>query len=668
MIGTQVWLTRMSRHPGCVLTTARAWHGEGVSTLDPAAGAAVGPAAETEPAGALDPRELVDQLAARAAGVGEAPGAVPLVLRLRELVDQHERREAELEALYDAAGDLSRIREVEHTLQAVTERARRLLRCDVAYLSAATNHADDFEVRAWSGQLSPKFLGTKVSTGSGLGGQVAATRRPFQVANYHSADNISHTDYLDSQVGAEKIVALLGVPLEVDGRLLGILFAGGRHAQPFDDRQVRLLSSLAAHAAVALDNAQLFASQRRALEDLEESTAALRAHTSAVETAAEVHAQLTDVLLHGHGVPDIVRIVAEALEVSVAMVDPAELLLASHGDQASTPPFSADVRRAITASRESGRSVTTTAPDGLRLYLDTAAAGGTFIGSVLLTSARPLTDVDVRTLERATQTIAVSLLADAAIAQADQRASSEVMRQLLDVRRSSPDAVDRVARRHLLTGPSVVVVVDVPADRVTTALTAASHLCSKQGGLAAPYDGHLVLVQPGVDRVVAERAWDAVRRVVAEPLTLAASRATSTLLELGRLHEETVACLRLMHRLDRVGTWATTSDFGMYSMLFTAGAEDRLEHFVRTHAGSLLDYDARHGTHLAATALAYLECNRGPAAAATTLGVHANTVAQRISRIDRLLGGNWRTAPRALEVHTALRFDRLRRELDQRRH
>lgn len=608
---------------------------------------------------------------------------VPVVLRVQELIEQHSRSEAELEALYDAARDLTRVRDVERTLQSVTERVRRLLRCDVAYLSAATeDEAADFAVRAWSGQLSPQFLGTKVSTGRGVGGKVAASRRPFQVDDYQHAAEIDHTDYLDAQVGAEGIVSLLGVPLEVDGRLLGLLFAGRRVALRFDRNEVRLLASLAAHAAVALDNAALFTSQLATMDELRLTTEALREKNAAVETAAEVHAQLTDVLLHGHGVATIVEIVADALDVGITMLDPSEGVLAAHGDLALAPdaaraavspirpPLLAAVREAIATSRETGRSVVSDGPGGRKIYVNTAAAGATFLGSVLLVAPRTLTDVDVRTFERATQTIAVSLLADAAIAEADQRSSTEVMRQLLDVRRSSPQAVEQIARRHMLAGnPVTVVVTDalavVPDQRVAHLMSAASRLCSEHGGLCAVYEDQLVLVQPGEDSVVGERVWAQLQEIAGEPVTVAAARPTESLLDLGHFYDEAQQCLRLMRHIERAGSWVTTSDLGMYSLLFTAGMQGRLDHFVYHQAGALLNYDARHGTELADTALAYLEANCSPAAAANRLGIHANTVAQRIGRIDRLLERSWRATPRSLEVHTALRLNGLRADLGQ---
>jgi pimeloyl-ACP methyl ester carboxylesterase len=41
---------------------------------------------------------------------------------------------------------------------------------------------------------------------------------------------------------------------------------------------------------------------------------------------------------------------------------------------------------------------------------------------------------------------------------------------------------------------------------------------------------------------------------------------------------------------------------------------------------------------------------------ARTLGVHVNTLYQRIALLDRLLGPDWRQPPRSLDLHVLLRL------------
>jgi len=74
----------------------------------------------------------------------------------------------------------------------------------------------------------------------------------------------------------------------------------------------------------------------------------------------------------------------------------------------------------------------------------------------------------------------------------------------------------------------------------------------------------------------------------------------------------------------------------------------------------VLDYDAKRGTDLAATLRAWFDAGGSPARAAEALRVHVNTVTQRLDRVARLLGRDWSTPDRALEVQLALRLHRLR--------
>ena len=63
-----------------------------------------------------------------------------------------------------------------------------------------------------------------------------------------------------------------------------------RSVRPLPPSEVSLLTSFAAHAAVALENARLFA-------ELDDANRAVTEHASAVEGAAVAHDRLTDLLL-----------------------------------------------------------------------------------------------------------------------------------------------------------------------------------------------------------------------------------------------------------------------------------------------------------------------------------------------------------------------------------
>jgi DNA-binding PucR family transcriptional regulator len=109
--------------------------------------------------------------------------------------------------------------------------------------------------------------------------------------------------------------------------------------------------------------------------------------------------------------------------------------------------------------------------------------------------------------------------------------------------------------------------------------------------------------------------------------------------------------------LGRGDTAGSADELGFFGLLVGEGRDVRS--FVTATLGPVLEYDARRRTDLVATLTAYFRGGGSPARAAEALGVHVNTVTQRLDRVGRLLGKDWSTPERALEVQLALRLHRL---------
>ena len=56
-------------------------------------------------------------------------------LRIRDLLAQRQRREAEMHALYETARDLTSLRDFDGALKAIVDRVRRLLNADVTFIA-----------------------------------------------------------------------------------------------------------------------------------------------------------------------------------------------------------------------------------------------------------------------------------------------------------------------------------------------------------------------------------------------------------------------------------------------------------------------------------------------------------------------------------------------------
>ena len=137
-------------------------------------------------------------LAARAAGadaeeIHELERAKVLALQVRAVLEARRRRETELSALYETAGDLAALTDVDAVLEAIVHRARQLLHSDVAYLSLNDDERGDTYMRVTEGILAASFREVRLPMGAGLGGLVAQTATPYSTPDYFEDERFRHT-------------------------------------------------------------------------------------------------------------------------------------------------------------------------------------------------------------------------------------------------------------------------------------------------------------------------------------------------------------------------------------------------------------------------------------------------------------------------------------------
>ena len=428
-------------------------------------------------------------------------------LRVRERMERHRRREAEMTALYETASDLTAIRDVDTILAAIVRRARQLLGADMAYLSLNDEADGASYMKVTDGALTAEFRDLRLPLGTGLLGLVAQTGAPYYTEDYQADERFVHRDYIDSAVAGEQIRAILGVPLVVDGTVIGALLAVHRTVRPFPPGEVSLLMSFAAHAALALENARLFARTQEALAEVDTANRQIRAHSEAMELAAHAHDELTDVLLKGGGVAEVAAVLAEVLRGDVAVFDDAQRELAAVGSGGSAPVDG--LVEAVERARQSGRSVEVdVGPDGSQAYVAVALGGAEHLGTLLLTGRRtPLGQAERRTLERGALVTALVLLFNRSVAEAEERVRGELLTDLLATGGVDPGRLRERARiqRADIESPGAVAVAAVEGGERRRAVVAGVRLAAELDGLAGEHAGHLVLVAPGQDPVAIGR-------------------------------------------------------------------------------------------------------------------------------------------------------------------
>jgi hypothetical protein len=609
---------------------------------------------------------------ARAAGadpaaIEELEQAKVEALKVRDLLKRRARREAELSALYDTAGDLAALRDLDAVLEAIVHRARQLLATDVAYMTLHDPERGDTYMRVTDGSISAKFRALRLAMGAGLGGLVAQTATPYATADYFADARFRHKEDIDEAVTEEGLVAILGVPLRLGQRVIGVLMAANRSARPFHQEEVSLLASLAAHAAVAIDNARLLQETRNALEELSRAHRTAREHGQAVERAAMAHDRMTSLVLRGGGIEDVAAVVTDVLGGSLAVLDDLGRAIGGAAGELAEPDVG--VLEAAQASRALGRTVRRG-----DLLIASVDVGGEPLCTLVLRSD----DADERILERAALVCALLLLFRRSVAEAEGRVRGELLDDLIS-RPGSPGLADRARRLGVdLGAPHVVVVVKHGGQRERAAFWASSQAAVRHG-LAAGRGDEVVLLLPGDHAgAVAQRAAAELSASLQSTATAGAAPAVgpaepsrgaqgdprvrdeqgdSRVRDVAAAYQEARRCAEALIALGRAGDGASAAELGFVGLLVGDGHDVR--GFVDRVVGPVIDYDARRGTALAGTLAAYFGAGGSPSRAAEALHIHVNTVTQRLDRVGRLLGEGWLEPERALETQLALRLHRL---------
>ena len=148
----------------------------------------------------------------------------------------------------------------EDLLQELLGRVAEIMAVDTVAILLLEGEA--LHARAAKGIEEEVEQGVRIPLGRGFAGRIAAERRAIAI------EDVDHADILNPILREKGIRSLLGVPLLVEGAVIGVLHVGSLAPRVFTAEETALLQLAGDRAALAIEQARLF-EKRRLAEELQ---------------------------------------------------------------------------------------------------------------------------------------------------------------------------------------------------------------------------------------------------------------------------------------------------------------------------------------------------------------------------------------------------------------
>jgi signal transduction histidine kinase/integral membrane sensor domain MASE1/ActR/RegA family two-component response regulator len=188
-------------------------------------------------------------------------------LPLAAVVSERRRADERNRVLADIARSISASLDLDTVLQRIADGARALCDSDQSGILLRDESADAMVPRARAGPWPTGYDGPIMRAGEGLGGLAMQTRRPLRTTSYQTDPRVP-----DSMRGIGErtgTVALMVVPILTATEVAGLLYISNQSARAFGDDDEAISIRLAEQAAIAIQNARLFAREGAARAEAE---------------------------------------------------------------------------------------------------------------------------------------------------------------------------------------------------------------------------------------------------------------------------------------------------------------------------------------------------------------------------------------------------------------
>jgi len=554
------------------------------------------------------------------------------VARRKDLAAQLERVRLESDTLYSIIKVVGSSFDLTRVLDGIVELVTEATDCHACFVYI--RDGDRLRIRAAS-QIYAHVVGkVEFAVDEGLTGWVATTGEPAFIREDALSDpRMKYVPELEE----ERFQSMVAVPVFArSGEVLGVVVLHTVAPREFDEEVLNFLVHTASLVAGAIENARLYEQSRDQVEALT-NLAELSERIVAVDGRAELYQVLT---------AGVRRLLAcDACQLLLRNGDDGrfELVAADPGEQLPAEPF-VQSRAALRHDREelgalvAVRSGVVTFPPQHDELLQAVANQA----ALALRNAEHIERLTAENLVRAL----FEALEDEALDVAETRARAagcdlDRAHVLIEARPADAAGDDR-------SWPTV-------AERVETRLRNL-----EAGALVDPGREALRALLP-LARAATHGDIASLRELAAsERVAIGMSAARTGAAGADRGLRQAADAATIARALVPAGGALAYDDLGAYRYLVHLALDDTPHDRLCEAVERLRDYDARRGTQLLATLEQYLADRRVGTATARKLFIHANTLRQRLDRIEKLTGLELADED-LLSLELAVKLVRLRR-------
>lgn len=172
-----------------------------------------------------------------------------------------------LEKLMDVSTQLSATMQLDDLLRYIMDTAAEITDCEAASVLLWNANTRELFFAATTSHSTIDIIGKPVPLEGSIAGTIMRERRILQVDD--AASDPRHYNKIDQNEGFQTR-SLLGLPMMVKNRLIGVLEVINKRNLPWTLEDHEYLSALAVQAAVAIESAQMVNALRKANEELKQ--------------------------------------------------------------------------------------------------------------------------------------------------------------------------------------------------------------------------------------------------------------------------------------------------------------------------------------------------------------------------------------------------------------